>query len=110
MFNTKETYLIRRWTMIYVRRCAPIVLPSFAAVGTDLQAIWWVLATRGAGGAGDENVKQLLEEAGRPVAYLKTTTYIIDPKLSRTGLSGGRQVWLKGVFDHRAGNSRWRNR
>ena len=31
MFNTKETYLIRRWTMIYVRRCAPVIPSTFAA-------------------------------------------------------------------------------
>lgn len=100
MFNTKETYpnqtlnndlrqAVRAGNTVYVR----------GQVGTDFDGQpdgSWRPAR--SGGAGDENVKQLLEEAGSDLTHIvKTTTYLIDPRY-REPVYQEVGKWLKGVF------------
>lgn len=61
-------------------------------------ATWLAWGPTGAGRAGDENVKQLLEEAGSELSHIvKTTTYITDPRF-REPVYKEVGKWLKGVF------------
>lgn len=85
--------------MIYVRRCAPVIPSTFAAVGTDFAGNLVGLGDpRAQAEQAMKNVKQLLEEAGSDLSHIvKTTTYIIDPRY-REPVYQEVGKWLKGVF------------